>query len=495
MRILPYTAVILACSSLLLGCASASEKTIKQRLLQYPHRLTHDVQLRGEERAIASRLRKEPLEGSPSGPSERGGSLDREGTELPDSLGEYLAEAMRSSPSLQAAFERYRASVARIAGARSLPEPTLSFGYFIRSVETRVGPQRARIGLSQTFPWPGRLSAAARAASERAAAAEKLFDALTLRIRSRVVHAYFRVWLIRKLRGIHAEHLDVVRSLSESILVRVETGAASLADQQQVELSRARLADLLAGMDEQEVAALSELRAAMGVRLQSSLPTPQAPAQAGLPGESERVLAQAAMDHPVLASLEHQAQAEDETARSRRAEGYPSFSLGADWIITDQADAASVEHSGRDAVMVGGGVSLPLWGSYAENADAARAEARAVRAQRLDQENQILADLQATLSQVRDAARRVELYGQTLVPQAQSAYASVLGSYVAGRGTVAQTLLAQKDLLDLREQKQRARVDHALAWARLEELVGRSVEARSTSASANQEGQLFRDEP
>ena len=71
--------------------------------------------------------------------------------------------------------------------------------------------------------------------------------------------------------------------------------------------------------------------------------------------------------------------------------------------------------------------------------------------------------------------RRTALYRGTLVPQAESAYDSVLGAYTVGRGTVAQALLAQRDLLELRVELDRARADHGRAWARLEEIAGREV--------------------
>jgi outer membrane protein TolC len=85
------------------------------------------------------------------------------------------------------------------------------------------------------------------------------------------------------------------------------------------------------------------------------------------------------------------------------------------------------------------------------------------------------AELASTLANLRDAKRRVELYQMTLVPQAETAYDSVLGSYTVGRGTVAQSLLAHRDLLELRIELERARADHARTWARLEELVGREL--------------------
>jgi outer membrane protein TolC len=391
-------------------------------------------------------------------------------------LNVYVALALADSPALEAAFARWQASVSRISKTRRLPEPTLSFGYFIREVETRVGPQRARIGLSQTFPWPTRLSAGADASSAMARAEQQKFDALALTVRKQVVTAYYRLWLIRELRDVHEEHLEVLRSLSESVRARLSIGSATLAEQQQIDLSVARLEDTLRGLDEAETAAVAQLRAATGHWELRAPKSVEAPAPSALPTESEETLRQAAKDHPLLLSYEYQAATQEHLARAKRAEGLPSFSVGADWIITDKAATPGVVDSGKDAVIVGGGISLPLWrGSYDSDAEAAEAEASALRHERRAAEDRALARFELALSSVRDAARRVELHEKTLVPQADAAYASVLGAYAVGQGSVAQTLLAQKDLLEFHERLAQARADHALAWAELEQVVGREV--------------------
>jgi outer membrane protein TolC len=457
---------ILSCA--LFGCASYSETALKERVV---------------ERQFVTRSFEERTQPEQSSPEPTNAPSARTDSAVVGAVGDvhkYVALAMEESPELRAAFERWRASVSRISRSRRMPEPTLSFGYYIRAVETRVGPQRARIGLSQTFPWPTRLTASADAASATARSAESEFDALALRVRSQVAIAYYRLWLIRQRRKIHGEHLEVLRSLSETILARVATGGATLSEQQQVDLSAARLEDRLAGMDEQEVAAKAQLRAIIGTRAPSQFPTDSPPAEAFLPRETEDTLALAALRHPSLESFDHRATAQEQTARALRAEGLPSFSVGADWIITGPASMPDVPDSGKDAVIVGGGVSLPLWGRYGESAEAARADAQSSRSLRVAGEDRALAELQTTLSAIRDAVRRVGLLEHTLVPQAESAYASILGSYVSSQGTVAQALLVQKELLDLREELESARAEYSIAWANLEQIVGHSVEPRSS---------------
>lgn len=396
----------------------------------------------------------------------------------------YLAHALKHSPELRASFEQWQSSVHAISRARRLPEPTVGFGVFVRSVETRVGPQQARVSLQQSFPWPTKLSAGADAGSARARAQQRRFDAQALAVTRRVTEAYWALWAIRQTRAIHAEHLQILRSLSESVSGRLMTGAATLADQQQVDLAAARLEDMLRGMDEAERAAEAQLRAAVGASPDVAVPTPGEPPPAWLPAESLQGMRASAREHPLIASYAHLAQAGEQKARAEQADGMPSFTVGADWIITGEAPMPGVQDSGKDAVVVGASMSVPLWqGSYDDGAQAARAESMAQRAEQRAAIHRALAELESSLSAVRDSARRVGLYRDTLVPQADAAYASVLGAYATGQGSVAQTLLAQRDLLELRVDLDRGRGQYGQSWARLEQVVGRQVASQSVEVA------------
>ena len=72
-------------------------------------------------------------------------------------LDEYLVQAAENNPGLKAKFAAYQAALEQVPQIGSLPDPQVMFGYFIRPMETRVGPQRARISASQMFPWFGTL--------------------------------------------------------------------------------------------------------------------------------------------------------------------------------------------------------------------------------------------------------------------------------------------------------------------------------------------------
>ena len=62
--------------------------------------------------------------------------------------------AIRQNPKIQAERKNWEATIAKYPQAIALPDPMVMYGFYAKSVETRVGPQRHRISISQTVPYP-----------------------------------------------------------------------------------------------------------------------------------------------------------------------------------------------------------------------------------------------------------------------------------------------------------------------------------------------------
>ena len=395
------------------------------------------------------------------------------------SLASYVRYALDNSPALRASFEEWRASAQRIRQARRLPEPVITYGYFVRRVETRVGPQRHKFGISQTFPWPTKLTAGADAASMAARSAQQRYEASALELTRRVAEAYWRIWLIGRTRAVQKDQARILEQFAAVVRGRLEVGQATLAELGQIDLGVSRLVDVLAGLDEQERAARAMLVAAIGAPPGTATPVTTEDPPLIVPAESDAALRSSAVDHPRVRAFGSMADAQQHRARAMGADAYPSFTLGVDYIETGPAVMPNVDESGKDAIIAMVGAKIPIWGGvYGAEEDEAHAESAAFRARQAAARDQAIAELEKALSDVRDAARRVKLHRDTLVPQAETVYASSLGAYQVGRSTLASVLMAERDLNDLQLALHRARADHALAWARLEEVVGRTVRSR-----------------
>ena len=83
-------------------------------------------------------------------------TLFAETLELPS----LIRVAVNRNPKVKAAKARWQATIEQYPQVTALPDPMFMYGYFLRSVETRVGPQRHRVSFSQAFPYPGTLDAA-----------------------------------------------------------------------------------------------------------------------------------------------------------------------------------------------------------------------------------------------------------------------------------------------------------------------------------------------
>src|SRR5437763_5121041 len=88
---------------------------------------------------------------------------DAHGADLPDqrtlTLPELIQEALAKNPEIQAARKQWEASASRIAQARSLDDPTLQVQWWNAPESFNLGrSQNTIIGLSQKFPFPGKLS-------------------------------------------------------------------------------------------------------------------------------------------------------------------------------------------------------------------------------------------------------------------------------------------------------------------------------------------------
>ncbi len=395
----------------------------------------------------------------------------------------YVSHALAHSPRLEAVYHRWRAEVGQVAVARKLPEPMVTYGYFVRSVETKMGPQRHRVGVSQTFPWPSRLTAGEDAASARARALKQRFESEALAVREQVVVAYWRLWLDRHTTAIRREQVALLRSVAATSRARLVAGATSFADLQRIDLSISRLVDQIDSAVADERVHAAALLAALGLLRSTSLPTRGDLPRLRHPTPSREQLAEMLGETPRLRRFDRLADAADADARVQASQGYPSFRLGLDWIETGRGSATGPD-AGKDPVVVQVGLSIPLWqGAYDRKEDAARAMATSRRAEKAALHLDAHAELEQVLSAIYDTARRATLREHTMLPQASAALEALIGAYVIGASGLGDILLAQRDLLDVRVELARAHAGHAVAWARLERLVARSVPGESAATA------------
>lgn len=411
------------------------------------------------------------------GPIERAESSS---VELDGRFESYLAYAAEHSPRLRASFEAWRASVLRIDAADQLPDPSLHYAYFVRSVETRVGPQRHKVGASQMFPWPTRLEASTRVATTVADVRGVEFRSDVLEVRRRVGDVYWQRWAISRTRLVYEEQLNVLRSLVEAVRGRVEVGHASLADVGQLEIRISRLEDALLGLDEAAAGLDADLAAAVGAPAGTPTPVASPVPKPALPQLSTEDLQALSSEHPRVTRFAAMVATDEARAYAATTRRHPSVGIAVDWIETGDS-AMPTPDRGKDPVIAMITLTAPIWwDDYAAEERAAQADARSKRASLVAAQDMAAAEVARASADIRDTSRQIHLVEDTLIPQALGVFDSVVGEFVAGRASIAELLLAHRDVLELHIQLIHAQAAHARAWTRLEHAVGRPVAAQET---------------
>ncbi len=394
-------------------------------------------------------------------------------------LSDYLAYAALGNPGLRAAFERFKAALEKVPQARALPDPRLNFGVFIQAVETRVGPQEAKIGLSQMFPWKGKRGTRAEVAMRAGEAALARYEAMKLKLFYTVKQVYWNYWYLSRAVAITEENLRLLTYLESVARQKYAAGTAphSAVIKAQVELGK--LEDRLKTLGDLRSPASARLNAALGRSSEVLLPWPKTPPAEGAVDVSyERLMAWLNARNPELRAAEAMIAKGEAAVELARLNHEPDGMLGLDYVFTGESSMASPPpDSGKDPIVAMFSINLPMLNRPKYDAAEREAESRldATRNERADKVNELSAALQMALYDFRDSERKINLYRDTLLPKARQALEVTRQAFEAGRADFLDLIDAERTLLEFDLSYARAQSDRVVSLARTEMLVGGEV--------------------
>lgn len=402
----------------------------------------------------------------------------------PRTLAEYLRLAALRNAGLKAAFEEWKAALEEVPQAKALPDPRFTYGYYITEVETRVGPQRQRAGITQIFPWFGTLAARTDVAAAAAKAAHKRYEAKKLRLFHEVKDGFYEYVYLAGAIQVARESLGLIKHFEEVARTKYITAEASHPDIIRAQMELAVLEDKLAALEEMRGPVVARLNAALNRSAGSLLPWPQGqPYRAPTLGR-EQILAMLKRQNPQLQAMDFDLESAQSRVALAKKKFYPDLGVGIDWIDTGDAPVPGVRDSGKDPVILMFSMNLPVWRkSYGAAELQARARRRRLAHEKKELANSLVARAERILYDFEDSERKIRLYGGTLVPKAEELLGASEAAYAAGTVDFLTLLDAQQTLLRFRLQDERALADREQKLAELEMLAGTALSGTEASAS------------
>lgn len=394
------------------------------------------------------------------------------GAERPVQLQQMIDRALRESPALEAARERLRAVERRATIDRRLPDTRLSLALFAAPVETRVGPQRLRLGAMQPLPPRGTRALAVEVADHTTAAARRRLEALELELAYRLTRTYAeRRYLVDAIE-LTVENIAILHRFEEIARTRYTVGDASHPDLVRIRVEIGKLENRLAELRQRDAPLVAELTALLG-DAPGALAAPIGPLPAGRLALDREQLLERLERQPALLAFGSEIDGARSGAVLAERRGRPSWSFGLSWTAVDEARTPGVPGSGDDVVMAQVGLSLPLWRrADRERVAAERDRERAIAADRRALALELTAQVERALFEHRDAVRREELHRDVLIPQVTEWLRAAVIAFSTGESDFLDLLDTERTLIEFQLAWRRAEADRVISFAEIEALVG-----------------------
>ncbi|MBU8869359.1 MAG: TolC family protein [Gemmatimonadales bacterium] len=388
------------------------------------------------------------------------------------SLEGYIHEAFRRNQMLRSRYSDYAAAKEMISQVTSLPEPRLGYTEYLQPVETRVGPQKRAISLSQSFPWFGSLSLRGDVKKEKAEAVRSLIYSAALEIVAEVKKAYYDIGYLEQAIKITEQHVRLRTQWEAVARARYSAGSGQYTDVIKAQVEWGILSDRLAELQDQR----RTLAAVMNALLDRPPVTPVVvtgrPAAAELNLDLADLAARMKARNPLLSAWDHRAREFLFSDRLAGRQGYPSFTLGLNYILTGPARMDGVPDSGEDAVMASLAVTLPIWrGKYNSASRTAVHQYQAALSSKRELTNNLVASLERSHFRYRGARRKRELYQTALLPKGQQSLDATRAAYEAGNSSFLDLVDAERLVLEFELSLARAQFDVLIQESVLEHLV------------------------
>ncbi|MBI4905724.1 MAG: TolC family protein [Acidobacteria bacterium] len=390
----------------------------------------------------------------------------------------YVEEALARNPAARQSFARYRASLQRLPQVSSLPDPMLGFAQYLRTPETRVGPQTTMLTLSQQFPLFGKLSDKEKIAAKEAAMVREHYEAQRSEIVRQVKLAYYSLSYVDRAIAVTEEDLELLRHFEVLAQARYQQGVGLQQAVVKLQTEITRDLNRLEELRSRRVDAEAILNTLMDRPARSPLATVTLSSRPPAPIDYDALYEIARQHRPEVQSALLQIERDEKRVQLARRSYWPDITVGAGFTnVLGRSDAAGIlsppEQNGKNIYNVTAGINIPI---RRRKYDAAVLEATedqiASREGYRNVLNSVETSIRAVGFRIRTLEDQIALFEKTLLPQADQALRSTEAAYSTGTVGVLDLLDSERVLLEIRLGLQQLSSDYMKSLAEMERAIG-----------------------
>jgi cobalt-zinc-cadmium efflux system outer membrane protein len=397
-------------------------------------------------------------------------------------LRDLLTEAERNNPQIAAARQGWESAKQIPSQVSTLPDPQFT------AQQVNVGSPRPfagytnsdfayfGLGVSQDFPYPGKLRLRGEIAKRDADVVQQQYESVLRSVLAGIKAAYFQLSYLSKTLEILESDGELLQQVEKAADARYRSGMGNQHDLLQAQLERTKLLREI-NMHHLEVAKMQAQIKHLLNRSQSSpdiepADLPETP----LAYTFDELLSTTKGENSEISGAQKMIEKQGLQVDLARKDFYPDFSLQYMWQRTDPAQF-------RAYYMLSFSVRVPIYRSRKQRPELAQAEAdlSRSRSEYEVQTQQAAFELQTEYETAQKTAELLKIYREGLLPQARAEFEAGVAAYQNNRQDFQALLTSFLDVLHLGEEYWKSVAERETALARLEELTGLSLHEEGTS--------------
>lgn len=386
-------------------------------------------------------------------------------------LGNYLEKAAENNPGLKAKFNDYLAALERGPQVKALPDPQVAFAYFIKPIETRMGPQEFKFSASQMFPWFGTLRAKENSAIGNAKAKYEAFEEEKAKLFHEVRITYYNLYFNKKAITISLDNIDILQSFRKMSEIKLEAGLVSALDGYRIEIEIGDIENQLALLKDKQFVLEVMFNNLLNSESKKGIWLPEELWLTDLALSKEAILDSIQSNNHQLLSLSFQQEALGFKKEVAKKAGKPNINIGFDYILTGKGD---MNLAGTDAfVFPKIGLTIPLYrNKYKAMVKEVVYLETAKELEQLNKNNMLESLFEKGWKDYRDGERRIHLFHSQL-ELARKALHLLETNYATGNKNFEEILRMERKLLKYNLELEKAKADKQAAISFISYLMGK----------------------
>jgi outer membrane protein, heavy metal efflux system len=392
------------------------------------------------------------------------------------SLGYLLNEAEQNNSQIAAAKQGWEAAKQISSQVSTLPDPQLTLQ------QVNVGSPRPfagytnsdfayfGLGVSQDFPYPGKLRLRGEMAKRDADVVQQLYESVRRSVLAEIKATYFKLSYLSRTLEILERDGELLQQVEKAADARYRSGMGNQHDLLQAQLERTKLLREI-NMHHLEAAKMQAQIKQLLNRSQSSPDVEPADLyETPLVYTFDELLSTTEGENSDISRAQKMVEKQSLQVDLARKDFYPDFNLQYMWQRTDPAQF-------RAYYMLSFSVRVPIYRSRKQRPELAQAEAdlSRSRSESESQTQQVAFELRTEFEIAQRTAELLKIYRDGLLPQARAEFEAGVAAYQNNRQDFQALLTSFLDVLHLDEEYWQSAAERETAIARLEQLTGLSL--------------------